>query len=200
MANQDWAFGMQPVHHIGGGAPVIKRYPLKHAITPTDPYDTKIYNGMVVKWHDDSYVVASTKGDTNLANVLGVSAEYYAGSAVTPKDKDTWPDQNGYIGVYDAAEHIFRIQSDNADTAGETLDAYIQKNVIIATGTTTLGNNDSGIGIAELDGDAATAADKLLRIIGVDLDVKNNDITKANVNLLVRFNFGHIYTQDATIT
>lgn len=173
MANKDWAFGLAPQFTIGGGSPRTERYPLKSA------YTTKIYKGAPVLW-DNTNAVVKANAVTNSATIVGVAAEYYAGSATTKTTIAVWPGD----------EHIFLVQSDGTTTTS-ALTSVQHKNFAFVN--QTAGSTITGLSGLELDFSSGTSADKPLHVIGLGGEI--GEAAGANMKLLVRFNSGHLYNQ-----
>lgn len=187
MANQDWGFGLQPVSGPYNAAPQTTRFPLKQFIQSTTPQQTAIFKGQVVLWNETVGCIKPT-ASTNSANVIGVAAEYYAGSATTKTD----------LAVWSAHDHEFLIQSDGGTTSTDRA-SYLMKNFALvnpASGVTA-----SGLSKSELDfssGQLSTGTNPL-RAIGFRLH-PGDTVKGANVNVVVRFNDGFAYQSDVTIT
>lgn len=178
MANKDWAFGLAPQYAIGGGSPRTERYPLKAA------YTTKIYKGAPVLWNNTSAHLKAC-AVTNPATVIGVAAEFYAGSATTKTTLAVWP----------ASEHIFLVQSDGTTTTS-ALTSVQQKNFSFVN--QTAGSTTTGISGMELDfSSGSTTVDKPFRVIGLGGEI--GESAGANMKLLGRFNAGIPYEQASTV-
>lgn len=192
--NQDWAYGLAPVYQIGGGAPVIKHYPLKQAVEGKTAYTTALFKGQVVGWADAGYVVAKATiaATPGQANILGVCAEYYANSNVD------WVRPDNHIAIWDGAEHVFRIQCDAGADTNHDLHTFIQRNFPITH--IDDGSTVSGQSLGEADFSGVVDTTHVLRCIGMDRRVKEPNVEGANPDILVRFNHGYLYTADSTIT
>jgi len=190
MANKDWAYGLQPLRTIGGAAPQTTRWPLKQKITSTK-YGTVIYKGQLLLFSNSGWALAN--GITNpgaFGGVLGVAAEYYAGSVINATKTE--------IMAWDAIEHIFSIQSDNATTTLGLADV-IQKSFPVSS--PTAGSTISGLSGMEMDYSLGTTAStagvyRLLRCIGLTNEIGEGE--GANMKCVVRVNFGHSYEENRT--
>lgn len=188
--NKDWAYGLQPVRMLDGQAPYTTRWPLKQ-LQQTTKYSTNIYKGQIVVWNGTTtlktrYVAANAV--TSPANVVGVAAEHYFGSVINGTKTE--------LAVWEGDKHIFSIQADNNTTTSNVKDLIMGNAAVVGP---TAGSTITGLSGMELDFSGNTDADKVLRVIGHTGEIGENRIGN-NLKVLVRFNFGHLYTQDATIT
>lgn len=195
MANQDWPTGLQPVKLITGDAPVITHFPMKQAFQSTK-YSTKIYKGQVVLMTADAkgqYIIANAASNT--AEIMGVAAEYYGGSAVNGTKLT--------IGVWEGSEHIFAVQSDT--TASDKWFTKLLYSFSLKATNVNTGDDNTGFSKSKLKwatGVTASTAgsQKMLKVIGYQGQIGDNQFNAAgaNAHLLVRFNQGFLYNQNVS--
>jgi len=189
MANPDWAYGLLAVESLTGDSPRIERMPLRQTVQSATAYTTALYKGQILGWDYNTtagggYLIVVS--NTTVANVVGVAAEYYAGSASTQTDLAVWP----------ASENIFEVQADNTTTTSNGKLKILQNAAIVGM---TAGNTNSGISGMELDWSSiATTTDKPLTILKT-IAKPGTSSTGSNVQFQVRFNFGRGYEQQATV-
>lgn len=173
MANQDWAFGMQPIRGPHGEAPKTTRLPLRQGIQST-AYSTPIYKGQIVLWGASGWVKANASGTPHNDEIVGVSAAYYPGSSSTATDLPVW-----------GPEHDFVVQSDGGTTSTNKA-SYLMKNFDV-TGAAS-GNTDTGYSGMELDFSSGelTTATHTLQVHGFDLH-PGDSVAAPNVNCIVKF-------------
>lgn len=182
MANKDWAFGLQPARDQFGHTVDTLRLPLKAN------YSTKIYKGSILKWAGTGYVkLHATTGV--VTNLVGVAAEYYAGSATTKTDLAVWSIKPG---------SRFLIQSDGGTTSTNRA-SYLFENHVPTT--LTQGNTITGLAAFELDfsSGSATATDSPLKVIGFQLEA-GGTVAAPNPVCIVEFVHGSAWESDVTIT
>lgn len=187
MPNANYPTGLHPVKMRDGQAPFTMHWPLRQQIQATTPYTTAIFKGQIV-------IMSATgpwlkgNGSTNPGTggaIIGVAAEYYKASD-TSKNR---------LAVWDARNHIFAIQSDNATTTSKFTDV-LQKNCSVANAAA--GSTVTGLSTMELDFSTAhTTTTKPLRVIDANR-VIGESTTGAKLKLLVEFNFGHVYQQNSS--
>lgn len=193
MSNRDWAFGLQPIEMVGGGAPTTRRFPLRQCEQGTK-YTTKIHKGQIVLWEGThGWALANatiTPGAGGTSRIVGVAAEAYRGSSISKNATN--------LAVWEGSKHIFNIQSDGGTTS-TSMASYLMKNCEVFA--PTAGSTITGLSSMELSFSSrdATVADHCLKVVGFSGDVAEAK-TGANMKLAVRFTDGALYEQAATIT
>lgn len=194
MANRDWPFGLQPHRDAFGHTPDTIRLPISVNTTTGAPkYTTAIYKGQVVLWNSTLGVLKANTGTSPVANIVGVSAEYYPGSA-GGTTKTT-------LAVWQAGpEQKFIIQSDGTTAFATQMAAnatYLLKNAAIVN--PGAGSTITGLSSSELDFDTlAHTATEPLRVLGFHKDVGESALA-SHVKLVVNFIHGAYFGQDNTM-
>ncbi len=193
MANKDWAFGLQPTRDAYGHTPDTLRLPINVNTTTGAPkYTTAIYKGQIVTRHATGAYVLANASTNVVANVLGVSAEYYAGTATTKTTLAVWPA---------APEKKFVIQSDGTTalaTARAANVAFLLKNAAIVNPAT--GSTITGLSNSELDYSSIANTDTVpLRILGFETGPGETNY-QTHVKCVVQFIHGAYFGQDTTLT
>jgi hypothetical protein len=121
-----------------------------------------------------------------VGNIIGVAAEYYAGSATTKTDLAVWPGE----------DQVYVIQSDGSLTNRAS---FLHRNFPVVSPAG--GNTASGLSTMELDasGGSITATNQAIKVIGFQL-MPGDTVATTNVNCLAQFVHGSIWQHDATIT
>jgi hypothetical protein len=168
MANVDFRRGLVPVHRKDGGAPYVRSAPL------ASKYSTSLYVGQILTYSASGYAKAGAAETP--ADVIGVCAQYYAGSATTRTRINFWPH-----------DHVFKCQSDGSKATTEA--TMLNMNVKV-TGNGG-GSTDSGLSTCEVSVTSAGRTDTMdaypLRIVGKSGEI-GNEWANTNVDLLVEFN------------
>lgn len=194
MANRDWAFGLQPTRDAFGHSPDTIRLPISVNTTTGAPkYTTSIYKGQVVLWNNTLGVVKANAATNTVANIAGVAAEYFPGSAGGTTKTD--------IAVWQAGpEQKFLIQSDGTTAQATQMAAnvkYLLKNAAIVNPTS--GNTNTGLSTSELDySSLAATATVPLRVLGFHTEVGESNLA-SHVKLVVHFLHGAYFGQDTTV-
>jgi hypothetical protein len=153
MANQDWAFGIQALRGPFDSTPETIRLPLISNDT------VPIYKGSLLAWYTTSGAVTLAATNTT-ARIVGVAAEYYAGSATTKTDIAVWTDRN---------EFVIQCDGDGATTSTNRASYLMQQGPLT---TNAAGNTASGLSSGELDFSVleyTTTAANPLKVIGIQL-------------------------------
>lgn len=192
MANKDAAFGLRPLAKLGGNynSCGFTTYAVKSGNNSGN-----IFEGAVVKLGSDGYVVVAGDSDTQILGVAG-GIEYTAADG-KPTFSNYFPDTTATQGsadikirVYDDPNQLFLIQADGA--SGQT---SIGMNAdIVGNGN---GSTVNGISSGELDSSTLNTTDLMLRVVGVDADPDNEDLTSNNANLIIKIN-DHFYAPNST--
>lgn len=186
MANQDAAFGLKPVRHLGGVANfTTNEYVIASGATGPIYYGSPV----IMDGSGGGDILVAATGATDIVGVFG-------GCSYTDPTtgKPTW--SNYYPGsiaasdivaqIYDDPKIVFEIQS-----AGTATQADVGANADMTT--IDSGSSTTGKSSAEISGTTA-AATAQLRIIGLSKDPDNSDTSAANGNVYVLIN-EHAYTQ-----
>lgn len=192
MANKDAAFGLRPLAKLGGNynSCGFTTYAVKSGNNSGN-----IFEGAVVKLGSDGYVVVAGDSDTQILGVAG-GIEYTAADG-KPTFSNYFPDTTATQGsadikirVYDDPNQLFLIQASAA--SGQT---SIGMNAdIVGNGN---GSTVNGISSGELDSSSLATTDLMLRVVGVDADPDNEDLTSDNANLIIKIN-DHFYAPNST--
>ena len=92
--------------------------------------------------------------------------------------------------MYDDPNQLFLIQADGA--SGQT---SIGMNAdVVGNGN---GSTVNGISSGELDSSTLATSDLMLRVVGVDADPDNEDLSSDHANLIVKIN-DHFYAPNST--
>lgn len=194
MANVDKSFGMRPVMH-GNGAPyngAVRAYFV--------PSGTVLYVGdPVVLTNNGSNTTVITNGTGNhpigslpeIAKAAATTATLITGAIVRfeplPTNLEVLHSESGterVALVADDPDLLFEIQADGTVAAG---DINLNANLIFTdSGSAVTGQ--SGVELDTTGNPPDTTLDDQLKIIRVSDDPLNNDMTSANVNLLVKIN------------
>jgi hypothetical protein len=192
MANTDAAFGLRPLAKLGGNynSCGFTTYAVKSGNNSGN-----IFEGAVVKLGSDGYVVVAGDSDTQILGVAG-GIEYTAAdgkptfSNYFPTTTATQGSADIKIRVYDDPNQLFLIQADGA--SGQT---SIGMNAdVVGNGN---GSTVNGISSGELDSSTLNTSDLMLRVVGVDTDPDNEDLTSDNANLIIKIN-DHFYAPNST--
>jgi|14_taG_2_1085336.scaffolds.fasta_scaffold01355_5 hypothetical protein len=192
MANKDAAFGLRPLAKLGGNynSCGFTTYAVKSGNNSGN-----IFEGAVVKLGSDGYVVVAGDSDTQILGVAG-GIEYTAAdgkptfSNYFPTTTATQGSADIKIRVYDDPNQLFLIQADGA--SGQT---SIGMNAdVVGNGN---GSTVNGISSGELDSSTLNTSDLMLRVVGVDTDPDNEDLTSDNANLIIKIN-DHFYAPNST--
>tara|TARA_B100001059_G_scaffold234173_1_gene275998 strand:+ start:656 stop:1240 length:585 start_codon:yes stop_codon:yes gene_type:complete len=191
MANTDAAFGLRPLAKLGGNynSCGFTTYAVKSGNNSGN-----IFEGAVVKLGSDGYVVVAGDSDTKILGVAG-GIEYTAAdgkptfSNYFPTTTATQGSADIKIRVYDDPNQLFLIQADGA--SGQT---SIGMNAdVVGNGN---GSTVNGISSGELDSSTLNTSDLMLRVVGVDTDPDNEDLTSDHANLIIKIN-DHFYAPNS---
>jgi hypothetical protein len=191
MANTDAAFGLRPLAKLGGNynSCGFTTYAVKSGNNSGN-----IFEGAVVKLGSDGYVVVAGDSDTQILGVAG-GIEYTAAdgkptfSNYFPTTTATQGSADIKIRVYDDPNQLFLIQADGA--SGQT---SIGMNAdVVGNGN---GSTVNGISSGELDSSTLNTSDLMLRVVGVDTDPDNEDLTSDHANLIIKIN-DHFYAPNS---
>ena len=178
MANQDAAFGLKPIGFLGStpmnsGLTEFEVAACASAFSQNDLM--KVINTGTVG------IAAATDNGALLGSAQGV----FFTDATTSKPtfannlrgSNAATDIKAF--VTDSPHQVYEIQSDNSGASAQT-DLFNNADVAVAAGVTPNFISKTELGDSTL---ATTTAN--LRIIGVSDDIRNNDLSSANVNFKV---------------
>ena len=183
MANQDAAFGLRPLKTFGQQDDSTGMTSYK--ISPGDA--SAIFQGSLVGSPATGTGYVDLQTAALVLNLGAFWGTFYVDpTTLKPTYKNYYPGSvtppsSGAVEafVYDSPMQEYEIQSDNEGASAVT---YIFQ---FADLVGTVGSTLNGVSSMELDDSDIAVGPEQFKIIGLSRDPKNNDITAANVNLLV---------------
>lgn len=187
MANVNTAYGLRPASRLGSVS--SNNGGTEYRISPTD--SNKIYQGMPVVVTTDGFITRIGSASGNNTKPLGVflGCQYVSLTERKPVWSPFWPGSGALTSepvvatVLDDPMQLFRIAADAAITQSAV---FQNANMDLAQS----GSDTTGVSLGVLDVSTiagGTAAQKLLRIVGLVNEADNNDLSEAGVTVLVRF-------------
>jgi len=198
MANTNTAYGLRPIGLVGSGV----------NSTGVTQYEIASNNTNVIFQYAlcvplNTGVIdqaGATNGGTTPALGVLMGVQYVDSVSKKPIWISYWPgsgsvsvDTNHPVKAFvaDNPNQLFKVASDATLTNRATAQAAVFANASLGTsartGTTINGNSNSSLNVASIN----TTANLPLRIVGIQEDAGNSDVTKAGIPFIVRINAHH---------